>query len=59
MGSVPALAVELGQPELAIEERDGREKIEAVVGGFARKRLDAAGIILLPAQSRGVGNDES
>src|SRR5262245_56647287 len=48
---VPALAVELGKPELTVDERDGSQKIEAVVGGFARSRLDPAGILLLPTQS--------
>src|SRR6516225_4561318 len=45
---VPALALELGKPELPVDERDGGEKIEAVVRGLARSRLDAAGIVLLP-----------
>src|SRR5215471_20566648 len=55
---VPPLALELGKPELPVDERDSGEKIEAVVRGLARSRLDAAGIVLLPTQSRRVGNDE-
>ena len=58
MGSFQRSPVELGQPERAIDQRHGGEKVEAVVGGFARDRFDAAGIVLLPAQPRRVGNEE-
>src|SRR5436853_87972 len=58
LGIVPALAVKLREPERAVDQRDRGEKIEAVVGGLARGRLDPAGIVLLPPQARGVGDQQ-
>src|SRR5207344_313783 len=55
-GVVPTLIVELGKRKLAVEERDGGEEIEAVVGRLARLWVDTARIAHLAHQRRFVGN---
>jgi hypothetical protein len=41
------------QPELAVDQGDRGEEVEAVIGRLARLRIDAAGVVLLALQ-RGV-----
>src|SRR5262249_22494462 len=53
---MPAFVVVLGKAELAIHDGGRGEEVEAVIGGFARLRIDAAGIVLLTLQHRRIGN---
>src|SRR5215831_11506771 len=45
---IPAVVVERVQAELAVDERDRGQKVEAVIGRLARLRIDPTGIVLLP-----------
>src|SRR5262249_56920549 len=46
----PARVVEGVKPEIAVEQRRRSEVVEAVVGGLARLRIEAAGGVLLALQ---------